>query len=288
MQRISDGETPKDIVIVKCVGSRDPNKGKSYCSRACCMYGAKHARQILEKIPDARVTIFYMDVRAFGKGYEEFYDKARSDGAQYIRGRVSKIYAEGKRLVCKGEDTLLGRPIQVEADLVILETAMVPAPGVDGVAAKLGISLDKDGWVQEAHPKLRPVETQSAGIYLCGTCQGPKDIPDTVAQGSAAAVKVCVLLSKSELETSPLVSHVDASRCCACEHCVNVCPYGAISITEIPDRAGAKKIMRRVAQSNPSLCQGCGACAAACRTGAAELLGYTNEQILREVDAPCL
>ena len=285
--RPSDGMEPKDVVIVKCVGSRDPKKGKSYCSRACCMYGAKHAHQILEKIPGSNVYIFYMDVRTPGKGYEEFYDRTRNDGANYIRGRVSKIYKEGAKLICRGEDSLLGKQVSVEADMVILETAMVPADGIGEIVHKLGISMDADGWVQEAHPKLRPVETQTGGVFLAGTCQGPKDIPDTVAQASAAAVKVCGLFSKDEMETSPMTSKCNQEKCCGCGHCVAMCPYKAISLVEIDGRDGNKRIKRMVADVNTGLCQGCGCCAAACRTGAIDLQGYTNEQILREVDALC-
>ena len=285
--RPSDGMEPKDVVIVKCVGSRDPKKGKSYCSRACCMYGAKHAHQILEKIPGSNVYIFYMDVRTPGKGYEEFYDRTRNDGANYIRGRVSKIYKEGAKLICRGEDSLLGKQVSVEADMVILETAMVPADGIGEIVHKLGISMDADGWVQEAHPKLRPVETQTGGVFLAGTCQGPKDIPDTVAQASAAAVKVCGLFSKDEMETSPMTSKCNQEKCCGCGHCVAMCPYKAISLVEIDGRDGNKRIRRMVADVNTGLCQGCGCCAAACRTGAIDLQGYTNEQILREVDALC-
>jgi heterodisulfide reductase subunit A len=285
--RPSDHTEPKDVVIVKCVGSRDKKKGKSYCSRACCMYGAKHAHQILEKIPDSNVYIFYMDVRTPGKGYEEFYDRTRNDGANYIRGRVSKIYREGGKLIVRGEDSLLGRPVMVEADMVILETAMVPADGIGEVVHKLGISMDADGWVQEAHPKLRPVETQTGGVFLCGTCQGPKDIPDTVAQASAAAVKVCGLFSKDEMETSPMTSKVMQEKCAGCGHCVAMCPYKAISLIEVDGRDGNKRVKRLVADVNTGLCQGCGCCAASCRTGAIDLQGYTNEQILREVDALC-
>ena len=286
--RPSDSVEPKDIVIIKCVGSRDPNKGKTWCSRACCMYSAKHAHQIIEKIPDANVFIFYMDVRTPGKGYEEFYDRTREDGANYIRGRVSKIYKEGKRLVCKGEDSLLGRPVLVEADMVILETAMIPTDNIRELTGALSIAVDAEGWIQEAHPKLRPVETQTAGVFLAGTCQGPKDIPDTVAQASAAAAKVCGLLSKAEMETSPIISAVDQAICSGDGHCVNCCPYQAISLIEIDARDGAKRVKRTVADVNTGLCQGCGACAAACRVGAIDLRGYRNAQILREVDALCL
>ncbi len=286
--RPSDGKEPKDVVIVKCVGSRDPKKGKTYCSRACCMYSAKHAHQILDKIPNSRVYIFYMDVRTPGKGYEEFYDNTRKDGAQYIRGRVSKIYKEGKKLIVKGEDSLIGRPVTVEADMVILATAMEAAPGVEEVVSKLGISMDKDRWIQEAHPKLRPVETQSAGIFLCGTCQGPKDIPDTVSQAGAAASKVIGILNHDEMETSPMISHVDQTKCAGCGYCVECCPYQAISLVEVPGRDGNRKVTKTVAQVNEGLCQGCGCCTAACRTGCIDLRGFTNDQILKEVDALCL
>ncbi len=286
--RPSDGSVPKDIVIVKCVGSRDKKKGRAYCSRACCMYAAKHAHQILEKIPGATVTTFYMDVRTPGKNYEEFYDRAREDGTRYIRGRVAKIYKENGRLICRGEDSLLGRQINVEADMVILETAMIPGEGIKELAAKLTISTDEYGWIQEAHPKLRPVETQTAGIYLAGTCQGPKDIPDTVAQASAAAAKVCILFSKKELESSPVISAVDQNKCCGCAACERVCPYKAISMEEIDSKESGLWIKRRAAKVNGGLCQGCGACNVACRTGAIDLLGFTNAQILKEVDALCL
>lgn len=288
IQRPSDGAEPKDVVIIKCVGSRDQNKGKSYCSRACCMYSAKHAHQILDKIPGANVYVFYMDIRTPGKGYEEFYDNTRADGANYIRGRVSKIYKEGDKLICKGEDTLAGRPVTVHADMVILASAMEPAPEVELLVNKLGISMDADRWVQEAHPKLRPVETQTGGIFLAGTCQGPKDIPDTVSQASAAAVKVAALLSKDTMETSPMISHVDQTKCAGCGFCVNCCPYKAISLVEIDGRDGMRKVKKTVAEVNSGLCQGCGCCTVSCRTGCIDLLGYTNDQILKEVDSLCL
>jgi heterodisulfide reductase subunit A len=194
--RPSDGKEPKEVVIVKCAGSRDAHKGKGYCSRVCCMYAAKHARQVREKIAEARCHVFYTDVRAVGKGQEEFYNSALKDGVNYIRGRVAKIYPEEGRLICKGEDTLLSRPVSVTADLVVLETAMTPARGVDTLATTLGLSLDSDGWFNEAHPKLRPVETDSGGIYIAGACQGPKDIQDSITQAGAAAAKVCGLFSK--------------------------------------------------------------------------------------------
>jgi heterodisulfide reductase subunit A2 len=288
IQRPSDQTEPKDVVIIKCVGSRDASKGKAYCSRACCMYSAKHAHQILEKIPGSRCYVFYMDVRTAGKAYEEFYERTREDGATYIRGRVAKIYKEGGKLVCKGEDTLIGKPVTVEADMVILETAMVPSLEVEKLAGILGISTDPDKWLQEAHPKLRPVETNTGGIYLAGTCQGPKDIPDTVAQASAAAVKVSALFSNNELETNPMISRVTEDKCSGCGLCVGCCPYSAITFKEIEERVGASRVKRMVASVNSALCQGCGACSAACRPGAIDTQGYSNRQLLEEVDALCL
>ncbi|MDR3295337.1 MAG: CoB--CoM heterodisulfide reductase iron-sulfur subunit A family protein [Clostridiales Family XIII bacterium] len=286
--RPSDGKEPETVVIVKCVGSRDPKKGKGYCSRACCMYAAKHAHQILDKLPGTRVFLFYIDVRTPGKGYEEFYDQTRKDGAVYVRGRISKIYEEKGQLICQGEDTLLGQQVRVRADMVILETAMEPSAGVEELTSLLGVARDGNNWVQEAHPKLRPVETQVGGVFLAGACQGPKDIPDTVSQASAAAAKVIGLLNKSEMETSPMISAVERDKCSGCGACVNICPYTAISLQEIDDRLGARRIKREVASVNAGLCQGCGACTSACRTGALDLLGFKNAQILEEVDALCL
>ncbi|MDR0875180.1 MAG: CoB--CoM heterodisulfide reductase iron-sulfur subunit A family protein [Clostridiales Family XIII bacterium] len=286
--RPSDGTEPKTISIIKCVGSRDPKKGRAYCSRACCMYAAKHARQIFGKIEGVRVFIFYIDVRTPGKGYEEFYDKTREDGAIYVRGRVSRIYKEGDTLICQAEDSLLGKQVRVKSDLVILETAMEPAEGSASVAGMLGAAVDGDGWLTEAHPKLRPVETQVGGVFLAGVCQGPKDIPDTVSQASAAAAKVIGLLNKNEMESSPMIASVEADKCSGCSACEAICPYKAITMGEQPGReagGNSKKVMRPIAVVNAGLCQGCGACTVACRTGAIDLLGYRNRQILEEVDA---
>jgi len=288
IKRPSDGKEPKSVAFIKCVGSRDDTKGKSYCSRACCMYTAKHAYQVKDKIPDSEAYVFYMDVRTAGKNYEEFYQRALNAGARYIRGRVSKIYPRGDRLVLKSEDSLLGRPVEVEADMVVLATAMVPAAGSDELARTVGFSMDKDGFFQEAHPKLQPVETFAAGVFLAGTCQGPKDIPDTVAQASAAAAKVMGLLSKTELATEPMVSEVDINKCSGCGLCVPICPYNAITLEEIQERGHHGPIMRNIAVVNSSLCQGCGACVPACRTAALNTKGFTDDQLVAEVDALCL
>ncbi|MDR3307717.1 MAG: CoB--CoM heterodisulfide reductase iron-sulfur subunit A family protein [Coriobacteriales bacterium] len=283
--RPSDNSEPKTVVIVKCVGSRDPNKGRSYCSRACCMYGAKHAHQYLDKVPGGQCYVFYMDVRTPGKGYDEFYMNTQHDGAVYLRGRVSKIYEQGGKLVCLGEDTLSGQAVSVDADLVVLETAMVPAPAADRLGSMLGVTRDKDLWLSEAHPKLRPVETNSAGIYLAGTCQGPKDIPDSVAQASAAAAKVCILFARNELESNAMICDSNTARCNGCGACVAICPYTAITLEEVTLRENSRKVTRQVAKVNPGLCQGCGACTVACHSGAMDLRGFSDEQIMREVEA---
>ncbi len=286
--RPSDGKEPKSVVFIKCVGSRDAAKGKEYCSRTCCMYTAKHAHQVLEKIPGSKAYVFYMDVRTPGKGYEEFYLRTVHEGVRYIRGRVSKIYPEGDRLVVKGVDTLLGRPVEVTADLVVLATAMVPSKGYAEIARIVGISTDQNGFFMEGHPKLRPVETNTAGVFLAGACQGPKDIPDTVAQASAAAAKVCALFSRNEMAVDPMIAQVNQALCSGCMECKKICPYRAIESRTISERMGGKTVERTVASVNTGLCQGCGACTVACRAGAINVKGFTNEQLLAEVDALCL
>lgn len=285
IQRPSDGAEPKTVVIVKCVGSRDPNKGVSYCSRACCMYSAKHAHQYLDKVPDGKCYVFYMDVRCVGKNYDEFYMNTLQDGAIYVRGRVSKIYRQNNKLVCMGEDTLSGNVVRVDADMVVLETAMVPSAGSHQIAEVLNAQRDPEGFFTEAHPKLRPVETNTAGIYLAGVAQGPKDIPDTVAQAGAAASKVIGLLARGKIESNPMIMKVNNAKCSGCGACVPICPYHAIQLEEVTLRENSRKVTRTVASVNPSLCQGCGACTVACRPGAADLLGFTNEGIMREMEA---
>lgn len=285
IQRPSDGAEPKTIAIIKCVGSRDPNKGVSYCSRACCMYSAKHAHQYLDKVKGGKCYVFYMDVRCAGKGYDEFYMNTLHDGAVYVRGRVSRIYLEGGKLVCLGEDTLSGQNVRVDADMVVLETAMVPSAGAAQIAGVLNAQRGPEGFFTEAHPKLRPVETNTAGMFLAGVAQGPKDIPDTVAQAGAAASKVIGLLARGQIESNPMIVNVNRSKCSGCGACVAICPYGAMGMEEVTLRENSRKVTRLVAVPNPGLCQGCGACTVACRPGAADLLGFSDEGIMREMEA---
>jgi heterodisulfide reductase subunit A len=197
-----NGKEPQEVVFIQCVGSRDIQHGHPYCSRVCCMYTAKHAHLVRDKIPDAHITIFYMDVRAFGKGYEEFYDRVKHERVTYRRGEPSEIYRQGDKLVVLAEDTLLGKPIEVEADLVVLATAVVPRGDASEVAARFsslgGLEHSPDGFFQEAHAKFRPVDTQIDGVFLAGCCQGPKDIPDTVAQAKAAASSALRLLAQRQ------------------------------------------------------------------------------------------
>jgi heterodisulfide reductase subunit A len=190
-----NGSQPKEVVFIHCVGSRDKLEGEEYCSRICCMYTAKQAHLAHDKIEGAKITVFYMDVRAFGKGFEEFYDRVRAEGIIYRRGNPSEIYKRGDKLIVRAEDTLLGRTVEVPADLVVLATGVQPRADADQVAGMLGLEFSADGFFGEAHPELRPVDTRRRGIFLAGTCQAPKDIPDTVAQAKAAAARAIVELS---------------------------------------------------------------------------------------------
>lgn len=281
IRRPSDGKEPKDVVFIACVGSRDASVGRPYCSGVCCMYIAKQAILTKDHIPDSRSYVFYMDIRSPGKNYDEFVRRAQEEyGVQYIRGRVGKIYPKGDRLVVQGMDTLLGMQIEVEADLVVLATGIEASKGARELAEKLHISYDQYGFFMENHPKLRPVETNTAGVYLAGVCQGPKDIPASVAQGSAAAAKVIALFARDTIETSPQVATVNERACIACGKCMEVCPYGAIRWKEL--KGGIRK-----AEVLPTVCQGCGLCNATCPPKAIQLQHATDNQILAEIEELC-
>ncbi|HEX9076373.1 MAG TPA: disulfide reductase, partial [Anaerolineae bacterium] len=194
-----NGKEPKQVAFVQCVGSRDETTGHLYCSRVCCMITAKHAHLVRDKIHDSKVTIFYADIRAFGKGFEEFYDRVREEGVDYRRGYVSEIYKRGDKLILRSEDTLIGKPIESEADMVVLSVGLVPRSETDPVARLLGLASSADGFLAEAHPKMRPVDTAVDGVFLAGCVQGPKDIPDTVAHAKAAAAAAIVRLRRNQL-----------------------------------------------------------------------------------------
>jgi heterodisulfide reductase subunit A len=283
--RPSDGKVPKNVVFIKCIGSRDEAKGIEYCSKICCMYTAKHAILLHHKVPDSHAYIFYMDIRAAGKGYEEFVKRAQVEtAATYLRGRVSKIYKKGDKLMVRGEDAQIGQVVEVEADLVVLATAVIAPKDNPALARLLGVSYDKYGYMSEAHPKLRPVETAKAGIFLAGCTQAPKDIPDTVAQASACAAKVCGLFAGDTMKKDPMISTINNEFCSGCQNCITVCPYQAIVTEEIPLGYGSKEL-RTVAKINEGVCQGCGSCVAVCRSMAISLAGFTDPQIINEIVA---
>ena len=289
LERMSDHRAPKSMVFIQCVGSRcADNRGKSYCSKICCMYTAKHAMLIRDKYPDVDVTVFYIDVRTPGKNFDEFYRRAVEEyGVHYIKGQVGKVAPQGDKLLVQGVDLLDNRRILMETDMVVLATAIEPNPDVRKVATMLTASIDTNNFLTESHAKLRPVESPTAGIFLSGVCQGPKDIPETVAQAGAAAVKVVGLLAKDHLVTNPCVAKSDTLLCNGCSSCEKVCPYGAISYEEQEVNDHGIRETRRVAVVNSALCQGCGACTVACPSGAMDLQGFSNRQILAEVDAIC-
>jgi len=284
IRRPSDGAIPKTVVFISCVGSRDNAKGLSYCSKICCMVNAKHTMLYKHKVHDGQAHVFYMDIRAGGKNYDEFVRRAiEQDGAHYHRGRVSKITQEDGRLIVRGVDTLVGEPLTIAADLVVLAAAMRPAAGVEELAQKVNVSYDEFGFLCESHPKLRPVETNAAGVFVCGACQGPKDIPESVTQASAAAGKVLLMFSRDRLYREPEIAHVQESACAGCFTCRRGCPYHAIDSAEIRDRQG--QLVRRVARVNPGLCMGCGTCVALCLSKSIDLEGSSEQQVYAMVES---
>ena len=266
--RPSDLKEPEKIVYIQCVGSRDELTNR-YCSRVCCMTAIKQARMIRDKT-GAQIWIFYIDLRTFGKGYEEFYESTSKAGVTFIRGRIGEILENNDQtLTVRGEDTLLGKPMELsDIDLVVLSTGVVPPAKAKDVAKKLGLSESPDGFLMEAHPKLRPVDSFNDGIFVAGMAQGPKDIPDTVAQAKAAASGAMALMGKGKVSIEPYFSVVDEDKCAGCHVCISVCPYNAISVNE-----------REHAEVNPALCKGCGTCTSTCPSGAISSQHYTDGQI---------
>ncbi|MGQ9706568.1 MAG: 4Fe-4S binding protein [bacterium] len=284
--RPSDGKEPENVVFIQCVGSRDAKYDRPYCSKICCMYTAKHSIILHHRLPNARAFIFYIDIRAGGKGYEEFIQRAMEEaGAIYLRGRVSRLYRDGDKIMVLGNDTISGKNIEILADLVVLATGIDPSVGARELARKIGITYDEYGFYNEAHPKLRPVDTNTAGVFLAGCCQAPKDIPDAVSQGSASASKVLALLSKETLEREPLIAVIDEMTCSGCLACKDVCPYDAIDKAERKDWLDGKQVMRNVARVNTGKCQGCGNCLTICRSNAIDLKGTTNIQVFEQIES---
>jgi heterodisulfide reductase subunit A len=268
----SDLKTPKTIAFVQCVGSRDfTEHGNKYCSRVCCMYSAKQARQYKEKHPDANIYIFYIDVRAFGKGYEEFYALTASEyGINYIRGRVAEVFEdENKNIIIRGEDTLLQRRIELKVDLLVLATGLEPRRDSDKITRLFNVQRSSDGFIMEAHPKLRPVDTLTEGIFIAGTVQGPKDIPDTVSQAKAAAAGAATIMQQGYIEIEPYFSYVLDNKCAGCKSCVSLCPFNAITFNK----------WKKVAEINKVLCKGCGTCSSACPSSAIVQNHFANDQL---------
>ncbi len=276
IRRPSDGKVPQEVVWVQCAGSRDPELHKPYCSKICCMYVAKQTIMYKRQVPEGQAYVFYIDIRSAGKGYEEFVQQAMEQyDVLYLRGKVSKIFQENGRVMVWGADTLTGKPLEVAADLVVLATAAVPSEGSKDLGQRLRIATDEHGFFSEAHPKLRPVESLTAGIYLAGAAQFPKDIPETIAQASGAAAKVLSLFSHHEMVQEPIIAYVDEERCAGCGLCIEACPYEARELHP----------WKNLAVVNAALCQGCSACVVACPNKASAVRNFTTEQILAMVDA---
>jgi len=276
VRRPSDGKIPQEVVFIKCVGSRDPENHFPYCSKVCCMYTTKHAMLYKHRVPDGQAYVFYMDVRADGKGYEEFYQRAaEEDKVLYLRGKVAKMYRDNGKIIVCGYDTLSGKNVEIGADLVVLATAIRPAQDAVELAQLLKIQVDQHGFLTEAHPKLRPVESLTAGIFLAGCAQSPRDIPDTVAQAAGAASMVTTLFARECLYHEPITTGVNEELCSGCGVCVAVCPYDARQLNR----------EKHVVEVNEVLCEGCGACAAACPAGAAQQRNFKDTQLVNMIKA---
>ncbi len=276
---LKDGKEPKSVAIIHCAGSRDENY-HPYCSRVCCMYSLKFGHLLREKVPDAQIYEFYIDMRCFGKKYEEFYGRMLKEDIRFIRGRAAEVLdftiykSELGKLVIQCEDTLIGKIRRIPVDMVILSVALEARNDARQVAKLFSISQDADGFFIERHPKLDPVRTMTDGVFIAGCCQGPKDIPDTVAQAQAAAACALSMISKGVMEIEPITSRIDEKRCAGCRTCEAMCPYSAIEY----------KTEDKVCQINEAICKGCGSCAAVCPAGAITSHHFTREQIMAEVE----
>lgn len=278
---MKNGKAPDSVAIVHCVGSRDVNH-HPYCSRVCCMYALKYDHLIKDKIGHhVKVFNFYIDMRCFGKGYEEFYRRVQEEGVTFVRGRPAEITDQAKmpqeegKLVVVCEDTLLGKTLRIPVDMVILCTAMEPRKDTAKVARIFGVSQGTDRFFLEEHPKLGPMSTATDGIFLAGTCQGPKDIPDAVSHASGAAAQALALATRGKVEISSTISWIDPDVCAGCQTCIGLCAYSAI---EFDERRGVSVV-------NEALCKGCGSCAGFCPSGAARIKHFTAKQIFAEIEA---
>ncbi len=273
-----DGHHPKSVGFILCVGSRDM-KTNRWCSRTCCMHSMKLA-QLVREHTDADVTVFYMDIRAPGKGYEEFYDKSLKEGIQFVRGRVAEVTdwamapeEEGK-LVIRVEDTLAGFVRRVPVDMIVLATGMEPQADSQEVRRLFNMSCGSEGWFLEKHPKLAPVSTFTDGVFIAGCCQGPKDIPDSIAQAGAAAAEAMALIDKGYIEQEPNTAYIVEADCSGCKSCIPLCPYTAISLDDATQKA----------KINEALCKGCGTCVAACPSGSIRQNLFEDEEIFSEIE----
>ncbi len=276
---LKDGTAPQSVAILHCIGSRDKNYHQ-YCSRVCCMYSLKFAHLLREKVPEATVYQLYIDMRCAGSGYEEFYERLQEEGVNFIRGKAGEITdiaetaeEQGKLMVIV-EDTLVRRKRRLHVDMVVLSTALEPRADAEGVARLFSLSRRADGFFLEKHPKLDPVATTTDGVFIAGCCQGPKDIPDTVAQASAAAARVLSMISKGSVQIESATAVIDEEQCSGCRICNDLCSYNAITFDE----------EKKVSHINEALCKGCGTCVAACPSGAITGRHFTTEQIMSEIE----
>ncbi|RTZ94532.1 MAG: disulfide reductase [Deltaproteobacteria bacterium] len=275
---VLNGKSPESITFIHCVGSRDHVVGNLYCSRVCCMYTAKQARVVKERHPDIRVRVCYMDMRTFCRGCEEFYNEVQSKKVLYTRGMVSEVFTREGNPVVRFEDTFLEETMEEPTDWVVLAVGMEPPEGTEELQNLLKLSRSADGFFLEAHPKLRPVDTDTDGIFLAGCCQGPRDIADTVSSAHAAASRAAIPLFAGKVAIAPIVAEVDEEVCAGCAMCEEVCVYGALKLDEL------KKKMT----VNEAVCKGCGACSATCPSSAIKLKNFKNNQLLAQIDALCV
>jgi heterodisulfide reductase subunit A len=273
--KLEDGSEPEAVAVLHCIGSRDENY-KKYCSRVCCMSSVKFSHLAKEKT-DAEVYEFYIDMRTFGKQYEEFYNRVQKEGINFIRGKGSEIIKRDDKLIVRAENTLIGEFVEIPVDMVVLNTALIPQASQTEVGQTFGIQTSNDGFFLESHIKLDPFRTATEGIYLAGCCQSPKDIPDSVAQGSGAAAEVLSVITKGKVSVSPISAHVNEEICSGCKVCIPLCPYSAISYDE---ELGACTV-------NEVLCEGCGTCVGGCPSGALRVRNFDNEQIFAQIEGVC-